>query len=162
MEPSIVAEIVLGSQFVGLKMNSGRLISTVTLLASAGTPCSISGSGPVRAVTADVRGSICSAALTTTLPRSNGPPRAGTTIDRPKGATVVWEVGWRWAGQVDASGRDLERVGTGPDDHGDRPDLTFRAARAFVGLRFAAQGHVRDRAEQARRDVLLDRGEPLF
>src|ERR1022692_109174 len=79
------------SQSVGLKINPGRSIVTLMCLISSGIPSRMCGIayGPVLSVVivnSAVNGSTSIFALTTTLPRLNGPATAGVTIDNPYGA----------------------------------------------------------------------------
>ena len=83
--------IANGLQFVGLNVNSGRLIETFTCLICNGIPSRMCGiaygpDGSVVIVNAAVVGSTSIFARTITFPRSNGPAFAGFTIDRPYGA----------------------------------------------------------------------------
>src|SRR5450759_5360463 len=86
-----------GWQLVGLNVNPGRLIVTLTCWISSGMPFRTVGIlyGPALSlviVSAEVIGSTSIFALTSTqshgvpCSRSYGPAFAGLTIDRPKGA----------------------------------------------------------------------------
>ena len=86
--PVTDAPIALGSQLVGLNMNSGRSTVTLTVFRRNGTPSLLCGRPFVVIVIADVCGSMLIAERTITVPRSNGPAFAGTTIERPNGAPL--------------------------------------------------------------------------
>src|SRR5271166_1232351 len=96
----IVPLIDCESQLVGLNMNSGRLTSTSIVFSLNGTPSMLCGSGSLVTVSCAVLGFTLIVERTTTLPRSNGPAFAGTTIERPNGAPLYGPVRY-----------------TGPDSH---------------------------------------------
>ncbi len=91
-EPGDDAVMFCCAQFVGLKMNPGRLIVTFVFRSRRGIPSRICGSGSVVTVNAVVYGSTLIIARTTTFPRLNGPAWVGTTIDRPNGAPLYGPV----------------------------------------------------------------------
>ncbi len=78
-------------QLVGLKTKSGRLISTTTFLTWKGMPYLPVGSAPFVTVSCAVCGFTLTVARTTSqshspVPRSSGPARSETSIEKPKGA----------------------------------------------------------------------------
>ena len=75
-------------QFVGLNMKFGRSTVMLTERICNGIPCRIIGNGSETIRNAVVCLSTLIAARTTTVPRSNGPAIAGTTIDNPNGAPL--------------------------------------------------------------------------
>jgi len=74
----IVPATVCWLQLVGLNMNPGRSIVTLTVLIRSGTPSTCCGSGSLVVVICEVTGLMPIAARTTTLPRLNGPATAGS------------------------------------------------------------------------------------
>ena len=88
--PSVLDSVpltVIGSQFVGLNMNSGRLITTLIVPDRTGCRPTIVGSASVVTVNCAVCGSTSTVARTTcsrAQVERTGPP--GTSIERPNGA----------------------------------------------------------------------------
>src|SRR5450830_1113300 len=76
---AIVPATLIGEQFVGLNMNPGRSMVTLTVLICKGIPSRIRGNGSDVTVICAVCGSTLIAARTITFPRLNGPATAGTT-----------------------------------------------------------------------------------
>ena len=89
--PETIAVICCAAQLVGLNMNPGRSMLTVTRCRRSGTPKTICGTayGPVSSVvivSVEVSGSTSIRARTTTRPRLNGPATACVTMLNPNGA----------------------------------------------------------------------------
>ena len=81
----------ISSQLVGLNVNSLRLMSTLIVLTSSGTPSRIVGSGSLVIVSAPVFGFTAIDARVTSFSKPysplsvNGPAVVGSTIERPNG-----------------------------------------------------------------------------
>ena len=73
-------------------MNPGRLTSTLILRSRSCTPSTNCGNGSETIVSAAVVGFTAIDALTTTVPRLNGPATAGTTMLNPNGAPLYGPV----------------------------------------------------------------------
>jgi hypothetical protein len=84
--------IVFSAQLVGFRKKSGLLTLTPTSRTSSGIPCRIVGNGSDTMLTVASCLSTNNAARTVTLPRSNGPATAATTIAIPNGAPLYGPV----------------------------------------------------------------------
>src|ERR1700754_2742030 len=102
----------IGSHDVGETMKPGRSIVTTMLWTSSGMPWRIVGIGSEITVAWASTGSMVSAARTTTVPRSNGPACAGTTIDSEYGAPLYGPARYTAVGALPACGTDSGMVPT--------------------------------------------------
>ena len=84
----MLTAIVCLAQLVALKMNPGRSSVTLIIRTCNGTPPRMVGSGSAGADALALAASTISGDRTTTVPRSNGPALAGTTMLSENGAPL--------------------------------------------------------------------------
>ena len=124
--------IAIGLQFVGLNVNPGRSIVTLTCLICSGIPSMIvrdrvgPGAFACDRQRRGVRVDFDLRADDHFRPRLNGPASAGLTIDRPNGAPCVG------AGDEHFAAVHRVRVAAQPDADRRLPDQAFRTARSRV------------------------------
>ena len=128
---------------------------------SSGIPSSIAGSGSLVITSCAVPGSTLIAARTDTVPRSNGPAIAGTTIAESERGALVRTRQVHRIRQLAGLGQ-VQRVFARTHTDSYLPDLRRRRARPFRRLWFRAARDVPQVPQQARGHPHRDRPEALL